>query len=91
MNVPREEPRKNTSEDTSSGKPDGIPQGIAEVIGAERTGPRKDVNLLTTQQEKLDDLDLDLGLLGGKVDNNTQRNTIWKEKDDTPVLEKSSK
>lgn len=55
-----EKPRKNISEDTSGGKPTDVPEGIAEAVEAERARSSREVGLLPTGEENLNDLDLRL-------------------------------
>lgn len=56
----RQKQNKDASEDISGGKPPELPEGIPKAIKAGRTGPSREVNLLLTEEQKLDDLDLDL-------------------------------
>lgn len=73
-----------TSENTSSENP----REVSERIRSKRAGPRKQVDLLPAEEEKL--RDFDLGHLGLKSDGETQGVTMSKEEDNTPALEKSS-
>lgn len=62
---------------------------IAQAIEAKRAAPSREMDLLPPEEEKFDDLDLDL--IGHKSNSKTQRSVISKEKDDTPALDKSFK
>lgn len=63
-------------------------KGIAEAIEAERAGPTREVNVLPTEEEKLDGLDLEpLGLKSGSE---MQEIVMSEEEGDIRKLEKSS-
>lgn len=75
MHVHRVKPRIDTSQDAYSRKPTKIPEGIAETIKAEKAEPNREV---------------DLGLLGLKMDSDMQGSAMLEEEDDTLILERSS-
>ncbi|CAD7082050.1 unnamed protein product [Hermetia illucens] len=89
VHVHKEKPRKETSEEASGGKLTEVPEEVAEAIEAERTGSTREVDLLPSEEQKLDDLDL--GLLGLGVDSDAQESAMSEEEGDTPTVEKSSK
>lgn len=66
-----------------------IPKRIAKAVKAERARPSKEVDLLSIEEKKL--VDLNLELLRLKSESETQGNAMPEEEDDTPTLEKSSK
>lgn len=68
VHVHRAKPRKDISGDTWVGKPTEVP------IKAEGTGPRRAVDLLPTEEEKL--IDHDLNLLQFMSDRKMQRSAI---------------
>lgn len=73
----------DTSKDISGEKPVEILERIEEVIETSRAGSSKEVDLLPVEEEKLDDLDLDL--LWVKADSKQHKSTISKEANDTPT------
>lgn len=80
---------KVTSEDTVGGKPTEVPQGIAEARKAKSAEASREMDLLPTEVERLDDLVPDL--LGLKLDGETQESAMLEEEDDDATLDKSSK
>lgn len=74
-------PRNDTLEDTLGEKPTQIPEGVVKSVETERVGSSRDMNLLPTEKEKLDNLDLQ----GLKVNNYMQVGAMLDG--DTPILE----
>ncbi|CAD7081749.1 unnamed protein product [Hermetia illucens] len=77
VHVHKEKPRKETSEEASGGKLTEVPEEVAEAIEAERTGSTREIDLLPSEEQKLDDLDL--GLLGLGVDTDAQESAMSEE------------
>lgn len=77
---------KNTSKEASGGIPTKIPKRIA---AAEKADLNKGVDLLPSDEDKLNDLDLDL--LRIKVGNCMRQSAITKEEDATPTAEENFK
>lgn len=83
----REKPRTNASEDISGRKSTEILEEIVEVIQAQRAVLNRKVYLLTNEDEKLDELHLDLLWL--KPSSDTQESAM--SKNDTPTCIRCSK
>lgn len=64
-------------------------QNIPEGIDTERTALSREIDLLHSEEEKLNYLDLDC--LALKVDNHIQESAISEEEGDIPTVEKSTK
>ncbi|CAD7079027.1 unnamed protein product [Hermetia illucens] len=66
FHINRDKPKKDTSEETPGEKHTEVPEEVSKAIEAESTGSTREVDLLPSEEQKLDDLDL--GLLGLRVD-----------------------
>lgn len=58
VHIHRKKPRKDTLAKTSDGKPT-VSGEITDAIEAERARPQREIELLSSEEEKLNDLDLE--------------------------------
>lgn len=75
-------------DETSGRKLTEVSERISKAIEAKRTGLIREVGLLR-REEKMDDLDINL--LGLRVDTDVLESPMSEKECDTPTVEKSSK